>query len=98
MATTIATGNPWYSDTTGSWTGTKYVRLFQWVELNEDIADGDQCQFVVNGITLDMEIQVGTITNPTGVLWQIGPFNPGIAWSDFSIAVLDAGAVHIWLD
>jgi hypothetical protein len=96
-------GNPIiYDNTTGaSWTGTKYVRLFQWVELNEDLADGDQCKFVVNGVTLDSEVQVEVTANfgtIGSVIWNIGPFSPGVPWTDFTLSVLDAGAVHIWID
>ena len=94
-------GNPLYYDGTSgaTWKGTKYVRLFQWVDLNEDIIDGDQCTFTVNGVTLDVEVQKTTDVGwQAPVAWQIGPFNPGIAWSDFTLSAMDSGAVHIWID
>jgi len=93
------TGNPLvYDGTTGaSWTGTRLVRLFQWVDLNEDIADGDMCSFKVNNTTLESEIQVTDNTANKSVVWEIGPFNPGIPWTDFSLTTLDGGAVHIWM-
>lgn len=98
MPTTVATSNPWYSDTTGAWTGTKNVRLMQWVDLNEDLTDGDMLSFTVNGVTLEVELQITADTINNAVVWQIGPFNPGIPWQGLDITVIDGGAVHIWID
>jgi len=95
--------NPLVYDTTSgaSWEGIKYVKLFQWVDLNEDIANSDMCSFVVNGVTLEVEVQVEVTANygiVGPVIWQIGPFNDGIPWQDFSLNTLDGGAVHIWVE
>lgn len=92
------TSNPLTYDTTtgASWTGTKLVRLFQWVDLNENIVNSSQLTFTVNGVTLDVILQATAPIN-NGVVWQIGPFYPGIPWQGFKLTALGAGAVHIWL-
>jgi len=96
-------GNPLtYDSTTGAtWSGTKYVREFQWINDAKDIADGDSCVIVVNGVTLTAAIDVDVTANfgvNNAAVWTIGPFNPGIPWSDFTMSTLSHGVVHIWLD
>lgn len=90
-------GNPHVYDTASgaSWTGSKKVILFQWVDLNEDIADGDMCSFKVNGVTLESEIQVTDNTKNGSVFWEI-QFPRPVEWSNFSLTTIDGGAVHIW--
>ena len=102
MANSLNT-NPILLDTTtaASWSGEKSVILFQWVDNNEDIIDGDMCQLTVNGVQLEVEIQVEVTANfgmLGPVVWQIGPFAKGVSWSDFSLDTLDSGAVHIWIE
>lgn len=102
MANSTTTNPLRYDTTTGaSWTGTKFVRLIQWVDDNEDLADGDGLSMTINGCTVDAEVQLEVTANFGVVgpeLWSIGPFNPGIAVKDFAITVLDHGAVYVWVD
>lgn len=95
--------NPLYFDTASgaNWSGNKDVVLFQWVDLNEDIVDGDMCSFTVNGVTLQVEIQVEVTANYGmlgPVVWQIGPFAKAIPWADFTLNTLNHGAIHIWME
>jgi hypothetical protein len=90
-----------YDSTTGAtWTtGVKKVRLIQWVDLNEDIADSDMCLMTINGVAVEAEIQIDADDLSLGggvVAWQIGPFNPGIPVHSFVVTTLDAGAVYVW--
>ena len=96
------TSNPLRYDTTtgASWSGLKFVRLIQWVDINEDIADGDTCAMTINGVVVESEIQIdATLSSLTGaVVWNIGPFNPGVPVKDFSVDTLDGGVVYVWVD
>lgn len=86
--------------TSSNWTGyDKIIRLFQWIDDNEDIVDGDECNITVNGVTFGVEVQRPTdVGHMDGVVWQMGPFNPGIIWRDFKLNTLDHGTVIIWID
>ena len=89
------------STTAGSWSGMKSVRLIQWVDLNEDIADGDELVMTINGTTVQCEIQIDADDVSLGggaVAWNIGPFNPGIPVQDFAVTTLDGGVVYVWID
>lgn len=88
-----------YDTTTGaSWTGVKFVRLIQWVDLNEDIVDSDELVMTINGVTVQCEVQVAADSLPGGaVIWNIGPFNPGIAIKNFAVTTLDSGVVYVWV-
>ena len=94
--------NPIVFDSTTSATisGQFAMRLFQWVDDNADIPDNGNLIFTVNGVTLEATVQRHTTDTPGGegaVLWQIGPFNPGIACSDLTVSTLSAGHVVIWV-
>ncbi len=96
------TSNPKRYDTTtgASWTGVKNVRLIQWVDLNEDIADSDALVMTINGVTVEAEVQVEVTANYGtigAVIWEIGPFNPGIPVKDFAVTTLDSGVVYVWV-
>lgn len=94
------TSNPKVFDSAGTITGLFGLRLLQWVDLNEDIVDGDTLKFDVNGVTLEAEIQKDVTAGQVdsgAVMWEIGPFNPAIACHDFSLTTIDSGAVHVWV-
>ena len=87
-----------YDTTTGaSWTGVKFVRQIQWVDLNEDITDSDELVMTINGVTVQCELQVTANTVNNAVVWNIGPFNPGIPVKDFAVTTLDSGVVYVWV-
>ena len=102
--------NPVYGDTAATlWSGLGLVRLIQWVDDAADIADNDDLSFTVNGVTIAVKAQIGTtgggapaenVSPNVGniVVWQIGPFNPGIPMKEFILNTIDHGALHIWLD
>jgi len=102
MANSTGTNPIRYDTTVGAtWTGTKFVRLIQWVDLNEDLADGDMLLMQINGCPVEAEIQLEVTANYGIVgpaVWTIGPFNPGIPVSSFTLTTLDGGAVYIWVD
>ena len=92
--------NPKVFDSAGTITGLFGLRLLQWIDLNEDIVDGDSLIFSLNGVTLEAEIQKHTTAGSAdggAVVWQIGPFNPGMSCHDFSLTTIDSGAVHVWV-
>ena len=94
--------NPLRIDTAAAaWAKTpKRVRLIQWVDLNEDIADSDELSMVINGVAVQCEVQVEATLHVTAgaVIWNIGPFNPGMSISDFEVVTIDGGVVYIWID
>ena len=98
MANSINT-NPIRMEAAGTaWTGkTKRVRLVQWVDDNGDIVDDSTAVLTINGCALTMKIQLEADIGP-GVVWQIGPFSPGIAVDDFVVTTLATGHLHIWHD
>lgn len=79
----------------------KSVRLIQWIDLNEDIADSDELSMVINGVAVQCELQVEVTANYGtigAVLWNIGPFSPGIDIIDFEVVTIDGGVVYVWID
>ena len=105
------TSNPYYVDTAATlWTKTpKYVREIQWIDDFADIVDDDDLSITINGVTIATKIQIATTTGLTPVeavtpnvgnicVWRQGPFNPGIAISDFAVNTIDHGVLLIWLD
>lgn len=110
MAATIQAAMP-YVTSSGETVTTELVklRLVQWVDDAEDIADSDDIVFSINGQTLTAKIQIGTtaggsavesVTPNVGnvVVWQIGPFNPGIWVRGIVTTTIDHGALHFWWD
>ena len=93
--------NPKVFDTTGTITGNFRLRLLQWVDDNADIPDNANLIFSVNGVTLEATVQRGATANESpdwgAVVWQIGPFSPGIPCSSFSITTHTVGHVHVWM-
>lgn len=89
-----------YDTTTGANFKNRIVRLIQWVDLNEDIADGDMCLMTINGVAVEAEIQIAADTAGLAgaVVWNIGPFNPGMKINSFVLTTLDGGAVYVWCD
>lgn len=91
--------NPLRIDTAAAHSGTIFVRQIQWVDLNEDIVDSDELVMLINGVTVQCEIQVETTANYGtigAVVWNIGPFNPGIPVKDFEVVTIESGVVYVW--
>ena len=79
--------------------GLSHVRLIQWIDDNADIADNGNLIMSINGVTLEATVQRGATPDGAGaVLWQIGPFNPGMPMKSITVSTLSAGAVLIWRD
>jgi hypothetical protein len=85
------------------------LRLIQWIDDAGDIADDDDIVLTINGVALTGKVQIGTtaggaaveaVTPNVGniVVWQIGPFNPGIHVTGLVVTTIDHGAVHVWYD
>jgi len=75
------------------------LRLIQWVNDADDIADADNCDITINGTTLSTQLHIGSdVAQHDVVLWQIGPFNPGIHVTGLVVTTLDHGAIHVWYD
>jgi hypothetical protein len=93
--------NPIFLDTVGAtsaWTKPKLVRKFQWVNATGDIADGDTCVMVVNGVTMTGYVERPTdVGFQTPVLWEIDFGSDGITWGDFSLTTMGVGHIYIWL-
>ena len=91
--------NPKRIDTAAALSGTHFIRQIQWVDLNEDIINSDELVMLINGVTVQCEVQVEVTAN-YGVLgpvvWNIGPFNPGIPVTDFEVVTIESGVVYVW--
>ena len=98
MANTLFT-NPMYLDTTGATSVPAEnirLRLLQWIDDAADIAHDSTIVFALNGVTMTAKIQPVADDNAFGaVAWQIGPFNPGILVTDFSLTTMAHGVLHI---
>lgn len=95
------TSNPYRVEAAATlWTKTpKYVRLIQWVDDNGDIIDDSTAVLTINGVALTVKLQLAAnVSNYGVVVWQMGPFNPGICISDFVVTTLGTGHLHVWLD
>ena len=96
------TGNPKVFDSASGATipGTFKLALLQWVDDNQDVADGGNFVFDINTVTLEATVQRNTTDTPGGegaVLWQIGPFSPPMLCRGLTISTLSAGHVHVWV-
>ena len=99
--TTQLTGNPMRVEGAATlWTKTpKFVRLIQWVDDAGDLVHDSTAVLTINGCALTVKIQpVNDGLGFGAVAWEIGPFNPGIAISDFVVTTLGTGHLHIWVD
>ena len=83
-----------------AWENTiKYVRLIQWVDDAGDIADDSTLVININNVTLTTKLQLAAnISNYGVVVWQIGPFNPGIPVHTLKSVTQGTGIVHIYTD
>jgi len=72
------------------------LRMVQWIDDAADIADDDDLVLTINGITMTCKIQLTANTVNNLVLYQIGPFNPGVRVNSFTVTTLDAGVIHVW--
>ena len=79
--------------------GQAWIRLIQWIDDAEDIADSDDLAFKFNGITVTIKYQKTTDVGSAGVVYyQAGPFNPGFMVEDFEVTVIDAGNLLVFID
>ena len=95
--------NPKVLDTVGSPSELKdfSLRLLQWVDDNADIADNSNLIMTLNGVALEATLQMDAGAagfGPNAVVWQIGPFSPGIHITSFRLDTLSAGQVHVWVN
>ena len=99
--TSQKTGNPWRvegAETLWVKTPTR-VRLIQWVDDNGDIVHDSTAVLTINGVALTVKVQPLNDQVAFGaVVWQIGPFNPGMLISDFVVTTLGTGHLHVWID
>lgn len=76
----------------------RFVRLVQWVDDAGDIIDNSTLVLTIDGCALTVKYQMLADISPLIVLWQIGPFNPGILIRTFVVTTMATGHLHIWLD
>jgi len=94
-------GNIWLCDAAESlWTKTPTkVRLIQWVDDNGDIIHDSTLVLTLNGVALTMKVQpVNDELGFGAVVWEAGPFNPGVEIHSFVITTMGTGRLHVWID
>ena len=93
--------NPIRMEAAGTvWAGKpRNVRLIQWVDDNADLADNSTLVLNINGVALTVVIQLDAdfVSWNGAVVWEIGPFNPGVPVSDFIVTTMGTGELHIWV-
>jgi hypothetical protein len=92
------TSNPIIFDAAASASGTYLVRQIQWVDDAADIADDDDLVLTINGVTFTHKIALAANTVNNTVVYQAGPFNPGIRVIDFTVTTIDHGILVVWID
>ena len=96
----VTNSNPLMIDTAATlWTKTPTsVRLIQWVDDNGDIVDDSTLVLTINGVTLTTKLQLAAnVSNYGVVVWQMGPFSPGIVIDSFVVTTMGTGNLHVWL-
>ena len=98
------TGNPMVLDTPATiWSsGTKNIRLIQWINDAKDIIEAtNDCVFTVNTTLITLKVDkhdtAASQDDNDVIAYQAGPFSPGINVNNFVLTTLDAGVIHIWL-
>ena len=99
----IMYSNPKLLDTTGETSELNdfSLRLLQWVANNADISDNSNLIMTINRLALEATVQMDAGAagfGPNAVVWQIGPFSPGIHITSFRLDTLSAGQVHVWIN
>ena len=77
---------------------TRFLRLAQWVDDAGDIANDSTLVLTINSCALTVKYQMLADISPLIVLWQLGPFNPGMLIHTFVVTTMGTGHLHIWLD
>lgn len=97
MANSLNT-NPITVDTTDAtlWSGTKFVKLVQWIDDAGDVAADDILIITVNGATITAKIAAIDATEST-TYWQFGPFDKGVPWSGVGVTI-PHGLLVIWIE
>lgn len=92
--------NPVYIDTASGSTlsGQRQVQLIQWLDDANDVADGDDLSFTLNGVTVAIKANLGSdVGQQLTVLYEAGPFKCPIKADDFVVNTIDHGVVLVWL-
>lgn len=94
------TGNPMWIDTAATiWaSGNRRIRMIQWVDDANDIADADDLVISINGVTLTFKIQITDNTANNLSFWTFGPFDVGIPAHSFVVTTIDHGALLVVLE
>jgi len=99
----VMTGSIKQIDTAGATsavTGWRRIRLIQWFNDNDDIANDDDLVFVLGGITITTKaiVEASGVGHQPLVVYQAGPFNPGFKVDGYSVTTIDHGVLYIWED
>ena len=99
MGTSSLTTNPMRIDeAVTAFDEARFLRLCQWVDDAGDIINDSTLVLTIDGCALTVKYQMLADISPLIVLWQIGPFNPGMLIRSFVVTTMGTGHLHIWLD
>jgi len=95
----VLTSNPVYIDTAaGSTISDVKIQQIQWLDDANDVADGDDLSFTINGVTVAIKQNLGSdVGFEDTIIYQAGPFAKPILVNSFVVGVIDHGVVLVWL-
>lgn len=74
------------------------LRELQWVDDGADIADDDDLVLAINGATITGKIALTANTVNDLCVWRLGPFNPPLIVSSFTLTTIDHGVLLLICD
>lgn len=94
MANTLTT-NPVFIDTAaGSTITDQRIQAIQWIDDAGDMANADDLDFTINGVTIHLKVDTHTSASP--VQYAVHLSHP-IVVKTFVVNTIDHGAVLVWL-
>lgn len=95
----LLTSNPLFVDTAATiFTTPKKVSLIQWIDDAADIADDDDLNITINGVTIAAKIALTANEVGNVAVWTMGPFPAGLWVSNFVVTTIDHGVLLIFIE
>jgi hypothetical protein len=94
----VLTSNPKSIDAaSGSDLTDQWIQQIQWIDDAADIADDDDLNLTINGVTIAAKIQLTANTVNNVAVWTMGPFPHPILANTFVVNTIDHGVLLVWV-